>query len=154
MRCAVLGDPIAHSLSPALHRAGYAAVGLDWTYEAHPVAAGQLAGFVRGLDASWRGLSLTMPLKREAADLASAVSPVARVAGAVNTLLLVDGALHGDNTDVPGAVAALRASGVGPAEPRLHLETVTHPRVAPTSASTVSIAANRSGAVTHTGGHR
>ncbi|HEX5861216.1 MAG TPA: shikimate dehydrogenase [Nocardioides sp.] len=114
MRCAVLGDPIAHSLSPALHRAGYAAVGLDWTYESHRVAAGELAGFVRGLDATWRGLSLTMPLKREAADLASAVSPVAGAAGAVNTLLLVDGALHGDNTDVPGAVAALRARYDGP----------------------------------------
>ena len=114
MRCAVLGDPIAHSLSPALHQACYAAVGLDWTYEAHRVAAGELAGFVRGLDASWRGLSLTMPLKREAADLASAVSPVAEDAGAVNTLLLLDGALHGDNTDVPGAVAALRARYDGP----------------------------------------
>jgi shikimate dehydrogenase len=114
MRCAVLGDPIAHSLSPALHRAGYAAAGLDWTYDAHRVAAGELAGFVRSLDASWRGLSLTMPLKREAVDLASAVSPVARVAGAANTLLLVDGALHADNTDVPGAVAALRERYDGP----------------------------------------
>ena len=114
MRCAVLGDPIAHSLSPALHRAGYAAVGLDWTYEAHRVAAGELPGFVRSLDASWRGLSLTMPLKREALSLATAVSPVARVAGAVNTLLLVDGAVHADNTDVPGAVAAIRARYDGP----------------------------------------
>jgi shikimate dehydrogenase len=114
MRCAVLGDPIAHSLSPALHRAGYAAVGLDWTYDAHRVAAGELSGFIRGLDASWRGLSLTMPLKREAMGLADAVAPVARVAGAANTLLLVDGSLHADNTDVPGAVAALRAAYDGP----------------------------------------
>ena len=91
MRCAVLGDPIAHSLSPALHRAGYAAVGLDWTYDAHRVVAGGLSAFVRSLDASWRGLSLTMPLKREAVELASEVSPVARLAGAANTLLLVDG---------------------------------------------------------------
>ena len=44
MRCAVLGDPIAHSLSPALHRAGYAAVGLDWTYDAHRVVAGRAVG--------------------------------------------------------------------------------------------------------------
>jgi shikimate dehydrogenase len=109
MRCAVLGDPIAHSLSPALHRAAYAAVGLDWTYDTHRVAAGGLSAFVRGLDASWRGLSLTMPLKREAIELASAVSPVAALAGAANTLLLVDGGLHADNTDVPGAVSALRA---------------------------------------------
>jgi shikimate dehydrogenase len=114
MRCAVLGDPIAHSLSPALHRAGYAAVGLDWTYDAHRVPAGELSGFVRGLDASWRGLSLTMPLKREAMNLAAAAAPVAQVAGAANTLLLVDGSLHADNTDVPGAVRALRAAYDGP----------------------------------------
>lgn len=114
MRCAVVGDPIAHSLSPALHRAGYAAVGLDWTYDAHRVVAGGLSGFVGGLDASWRGLSLTMPLKREAVELASEISPVARLAGAANTLLLVDGALHADNTDVPGAVSALRDRYDGP----------------------------------------
>jgi shikimate dehydrogenase len=114
MRCAVLGDPINHTLSPALHRAGYAAVGLDWTYDAHRVPAGGLSEFVRGLDRSWRGLSLTMPLKREAMALAAEASPVARMAGAANTLLLVDGAVHADNTDVPGAVAALRARYDGP----------------------------------------
>jgi len=114
MRCAVLGDPIAHSLSPVLHRAGYAAVGLDWTYDAHRVVAGGLSEFVRGLDVSWRGLSLTMPLKREAMALASVVSPVAGLAGAANTLLLVDGSLHADNTDVPGAISALRARYDGP----------------------------------------
>jgi shikimate 5-dehydrogenase len=114
MRCAVLGDPITHTLSPALHRGGYAAVGLDWSYEAHRVPAGGLSGFVRGLDPSWRGLSLTMPLKREAMELATEASLVARQAGAANTLLLVDGGLHADNTDVPGAVAALRARYDGP----------------------------------------
>jgi shikimate dehydrogenase len=114
VRCAVLGDPIAHTLSPALHRGGYAAVGLDWSYDAHRVPAGGLSGFVSGLDASWRGLSLTMPLKREAMELAAEVSPVARLAGAANTLLLVDGVLHADNTDVPGTVAALRARYDGP----------------------------------------
>jgi shikimate dehydrogenase len=114
MRCALLGDPIAHTLSPALHRGGYAAVGLDWSYDAHRVPAGGLAAFLRGLDPSWRGLSLTMPLKREAMELAAEASPVARLAGAANTLLLVDGAPHADNTDVPGAVAALRARYDGP----------------------------------------
>lgn len=114
MRCAVLGDPIAHSLSPALHRAGYAAVGLDWTYDAHRVAAGGLRAFVEGLDPSWRGLSLTMPLKREGLELAAEASPVARLAGAANTLLIVGDALHADNTDVPGAVSALRSRYDGP----------------------------------------
>ena len=108
MRCAVLGDPIGHSLSPVLHRAGYAAVGLDWEYDAHRVPAGGLATFVSGLDTSWRGLSLTMPLKREALSVAREVSRTARMAGAANTLILADGSVHADNTDVPGAVAAIR----------------------------------------------
>ncbi len=112
MRCAVLGDPIAHSLSPVLHTAGYAAVGLDWTYEAVRVPAGGLATFVVGLDETWRGLSLTMPLKREALPVADEVSERARLGGAANTLVL-DHAENGlwiaaDNTDQPGAVAAIR----------------------------------------------
>lgn len=107
-RCAVLGDPIAHSLSPALHRAAYDAVGLEWSYDAHRVPSGSLSAFLAGLDATWRGLSLTMPLKREALVLAPHVSETARLAGAANTLLLADGAIHADNTDVPGAAAALR----------------------------------------------
>ncbi len=106
--CAVLGDPIAHSLSPALHRAAYAELGLDWTYEAHRVPAGELAGFVGGLDHDWRGLSLTMPLKREALALADDVSGWARLAGAANTLVLDGGSRLADNTDVTGAIAALR----------------------------------------------
>ena len=107
-RCGVLGDPIAHSLSPVLHRAAYAALGLDWSYDAHRVAAGGLEPFVAGLDASWRGLSLTMPLKREALALADRVTDRARLAGAVNTLLLEGDERVGDNTDLPGAVAAIR----------------------------------------------
>lgn len=108
MKCAVLGDPIAHSLSPVLHRAGYDALGLDWTYRAHRVPEGGLAGFLTGLDENWRGLSLTMPLKREALALADRVSERARVAGAANTLLLTGESIHADNTDLPGAVAAVR----------------------------------------------
>lgn len=110
-RCGVLGDPIAHSLSPVLHRAGYVAAGplLEgvWEYDAHRVAAGGLAEFVAGLDASWRGLSLTMPLKREAVALVDSLSETARLAGAANTLLLGRDGVTGDNTDVPGAEAAL-----------------------------------------------
>ena len=108
MHCAVLGDPIAHSLSPVLHRAGYAATGLDWEYDAHRVPAGGLAGFVAGLGADWRGLSLTMPLKREALALGHEVGHWGRLAGAANTLVRDDGHWSADNTDVPGAVAALR----------------------------------------------
>ncbi|KAA1415311.1 shikimate dehydrogenase [Nocardioides humilatus] len=108
MRCAVLGDPIAHSLSPALHRAGYAAVGLDWSYDAVQVASGGLADFVTGLDGDWRGLSVTAPLKREALARADVVSERARLVGSANTLLLAGGEVHADNTDLPGAVAAVR----------------------------------------------
>lgn len=108
-RCGVLGDPIAHSLSPVLHRAGYEALGLDWSYDAHRVPAGGLPVFLAGLDASWRGLSLTMPLKREVLPLLDRLSDRARLAGAVNTLVLEDdGTRTGDNTDLPGAAAAIR----------------------------------------------
>ena len=117
MRCAVLGDPIAHSLSPVLHRAGYEAVGLDWTYDAVQVPSGGLSAFLATLDPSWRGLSLTMPLKREVLALGDAVSMVsarARAAGAANTVLLDGPSLHLDNTDFPGAAAALRERYDGP----------------------------------------
>ncbi|HEY7720022.1 MAG TPA: shikimate dehydrogenase [Pedococcus sp.] len=108
MRCAVLGDPIAHSLSPVLHRAGYAVLGLDWRYDAVRVPAGGLARFVAALGDEWRGLSVTMPLKREALELAADASEVARAAGAANTLVREDALWRADNTDVAGAVAALR----------------------------------------------
>lgn len=114
MRCAVLGDPIAHSLSPVLHRAGYAALALDWEYDAFRVPAGGLPEFLGSVDASMRGLSLTMPLKREAMALADLVSERAAMAGAANTLLLANGRIHADNTDLPGAAAALRERYAGP----------------------------------------
>ena len=114
MRCAVLGDPIAHSLSPVLHRAAYDATGLDWSYDAVRVPAGGLADHLAGLDASWRGLSLTMPLKREAMPLADTVSARAALVGAANTLVLVEGEVHADNTDLPGAAAAIRERYDGP----------------------------------------
>lgn len=113
-RCGVLGDPVAHSLSPVLHRAGYAELGLGWEYDAHPVRAGALAGFLAGLDSEWRGLSVTMPLKREAMGLADTRSAAADLAGGANTLVLEAGAVHADNTDVPGARTALRERYDGP----------------------------------------
>lgn len=106
--CGVLGDPVEHSLSPVLHRAGYAELGLAWEYDAHRVTGGSLAAFLDDLTPRWRGLSLTMPLKREAVDLVDDLTPVARLAGAVNTVVLDEQGRHGDNTDVPGALAALR----------------------------------------------
>ena len=114
-RCAVLGSPIAHSLSPVLHRAAYRELGLDWEYTAHEVEEAGLATFVAALDRSWRGLSLTMPLKRVGLELAGEASDLARTVGSANTLLLEpDGRVVADNTDVPGMIAALRERGAIP----------------------------------------
>lgn len=114
MRCAVLGSPIAHSLSPVLHRAAYAELGLDWSYGAVEVTEPELGGFVDGLDWTWRGLSLTMPLKRAAMPLLDEVDPWARVSGAANTVVIDHGTRRGYNTDVPGARAALTERSSGP----------------------------------------
>ena len=112
-RAAVLGSPIGHSLSPVLHRAAYASLGLSgWTYEAYDVAEADLPGFVSGLDGSWAGLSLTMPLKAAVLPLLDGSSPVVEAVGAANTVLLREGRRLGDNTDVPGMVAALADAGV------------------------------------------
>uniref|UniRef100_A0AAU1LMP2 Shikimate dehydrogenase n=1 Tax=Streptomyces sp. NBC_00148 TaxID=2903626 RepID=A0AAU1LMP2_9ACTN len=113
-RAAVLGSPIAHSLSPALHRAAYAELGLEsWSYERFDVDEAALPGFVEGLDSSWAGLSLTMPLKRAIIPLLDSVSDTAASVEAVNTVVLSeDGRRVGDNTDIPGMVAALHERGV------------------------------------------
>lgn len=108
----VLGSPIGHSLSPLLHRAGYAAAGLaDWEYTAHEVDEGGLPPFVDGLNGSWAGLSLTMPLKLAAFDVAETVTDTARAARAVNTLVRTGTGWAGDNTDVHGVTTALREGG-------------------------------------------
>jgi shikimate dehydrogenase len=108
MRCAVLGDPVEHSLSPALHRAAYVALGLDWAYDAVRVPSGGLEAYVAGLGPEWRGLSLTMPLKREAVPLLTSRDRWTELTGGANTVLLdADGGRHGLNTDVPGAEAAI-----------------------------------------------
>lgn len=116
MRCAVLGDPVAHSLSPPLHRAGYAAVGLDWEYDAIRVTTEEFVPFVRGLGSEWRGLSLTMPHKRAGFSLVGVeVTARAQLAAGVNTLVLEEGSIVlADNTDLPGAVAAVRERYDGP----------------------------------------
>lgn len=109
LRAAVLGSPVSHSLSPLLHTTAYAALGLtDWTYARREVEAAELAGVVAGLDDTWRGLSLTMPLKEVALHVATTVSGTAREAGAVNTLVRRgDGGWDGHNTDVAGISRAL-----------------------------------------------
>ncbi|MEU3554033.1 shikimate dehydrogenase [Streptomyces fragilis] len=114
-RAAVLGSPIAHSLSPELHRAAYAALGLDgWSYDRFEIDEAALPGFVEGLGPEWAGLSLTMPLKRAVIPLLDSVTATAASVEAVNTVVFTeDGRRVGDNTDIPGMVAALRERGVG-----------------------------------------
>lgn len=107
-RCAVLGSPIAHSLSPVLHRAAYAELGLDWQYDALEVDSPGLEGFLTGLGEEWRGLSLTMPLKRTVIPLLDEHDDWVAKSGVANTVVLEDGRRRGANTDIPGAVAAIR----------------------------------------------
>ncbi|MFF7332309.1 shikimate dehydrogenase [Streptomyces sp. NPDC008150] len=113
-RAAVLGSPIAHSLSPVLHRAAYAELGLtDWSYDLFDVDEAALPGFVAGLGPEWAGLSLTMPLKRAVIPLLDEITETAASVETVNTLVFTDdGRKTGDNTDIPGMVAALRERGV------------------------------------------
>lgn len=112
-RLAVLGSPISHSLSPAIHRAAYAVLGLDWSYGSADVTGESLADFVRSRDSSWRGLSLTMPLKRDVLPLLDSRDELVDVVGAANTLLwMADGSVRGFNTDVYGVERSLRDVGV------------------------------------------
>ena len=112
-RAAVLGKPVAHSLSPVLHNSGYAAAGLaDWSYTAIECAEAELPAFVAGLGPEWGGLSLTMPLKEVAVTVADQVGPVAAALGAANTLVPRPDGWYAENTDASGMVDALRAVGV------------------------------------------
>ncbi|MGX1121801.1 shikimate dehydrogenase [Streptomyces ambofaciens] len=113
-RAAVLGSPIAHSLSPVLHRAAYTELGLaDWTYDRFDVDEAALPGFFQELGPEWAGLSLTMPLKRAVIPLLDSISETAASVDAVNTVVFgADGSRTGDNTDIPGIVAALREHGI------------------------------------------
>jgi len=109
----VLGDPVRHSLSPAMHNAALAALGLDWVYLALPVAAADLATVVAALEAlDCRGLNVTIPHKQAVAALAAELSPLAQRLGAVNTLVRrPGGGWLGTNTDVEGFLAPLREGG-------------------------------------------
>jgi shikimate dehydrogenase len=111
-RLAVLGSPIAHSKSPAIHRAAYAALGLDWQYDAVDVTGESLPSFIASCDETWRGLSLTMPLKRDVLPLLDYRDPLVDIVGGANTVLFADDGLHGFNTDVAGVQRSFRDAGV------------------------------------------
>jgi shikimate dehydrogenase len=102
-RLGVIGDPVAHSLSPALHQPALDQLGIPAVYERWHTTAADLVGRVEGLrDADFLGASVTVPHKIRVKDLLDEVSPAARRAGAVNTIVNRGGTLFGDNTDIYG----------------------------------------------------
>ena len=113
-RAAVLGSPISHSRSPDLHRAAYAELGLDWTYDAIECNDRDFAAFFAGLDEQWRGLSLTMPLKEVVLDVVEDVDDRARRVHSANTVWRAadSSTWRATNTDIPGICSALGDVGV------------------------------------------
>ena len=106
---AVIGSPIEHSLSPVIHRAAWAQLGIDgWEYRRLEQNADSLPGFVAGLGGDCVGLSVTMPCKQAVMPLLDAIDPLASAVGAVNTVVPSSGVLAGFNTDVTGIASAVR----------------------------------------------
>lgn len=111
----LLGDPVDHSLSPLLHNTAFRQLGLDLTYLALPVPAGEVAAVVAALGAvGCAGANVTVPHKLEAFEACDELTEVARATGAVNTLWWSDQVLHGDNTDVTGLERVLEEQDTGP----------------------------------------
>jgi len=116
----LIGWPVAHSLSPAMHNAAFDALGLNWRYLPLPVPPGQIGAAVRGLAAlGFRGANVTTPHKQAVMAVVDSIGVNARGAGAVNTLVIGRGAegrtvVGGYNTDNTGFVAALRGGGFEP----------------------------------------
>jgi shikimate dehydrogenase len=123
LRAAVLGHPIGHSKSPALHLAAYAQLGEEIGYSAIDVTEESLPAFMAsvGAETGWRGLSVTMPLKKAMVGEVDEIRGVARVLGVINTVVFegegTSGRRIGYNTDVAGIINALRNAGAaeGPA---------------------------------------
>lgn len=121
MKLAVLGSPISHSKSPALHAAAYRVLGLDWGYESIEMDGAGLRQFVESRDAEWRGLSLTMPLKRDILPLLDYRDDLVTIGGAANTVLFEKGRRRGFNTDIYGISRSFREHGVTTAHSALIL---------------------------------
>jgi len=105
----IIGDPVMHSLSPAMHNAAFRTLGLDFAYVAFSVQTGQIRRAIDGIRAlGIAGVNVTVPHKERVIKWLDSISPMARRAGAVNTIVQRAGRLHGENTDVSGFLAALR----------------------------------------------
>ena len=107
IQAAVLGSPIGHSLSPTLHKCAYDVLGWDWEYTAIEVKSGELAQFIAANRNTFRGLSLTMPLKEEALLVADSLDPLVKRINAANTLIFEENQVSAYSTDVSGFVQAL-----------------------------------------------
>ncbi len=107
IKAAVLGSPIGHSLSPTLHNCAYGVLGWDWEYTAIEVKGGDLAKFIEANRKTFRGLSLTMPLKEEALLVADSLDPLVKRINAANTLIFEENEVSAYSTDVSGFVQAL-----------------------------------------------
>jgi len=112
--CAVIGNPVAHSLSPALHNAAFDALGLDYVYTAFRVE--DLKSAIAGMRAleNFRGMSVTIPHKIEVIDYLDEVGDIDRSIGSINTVINEKGRLCGFGTDGPGALKAILDAGVNP----------------------------------------
>ena len=110
--CGVIGNPVEHSLSPAIHNAAFQKLGLNYVYLAFPVA--DVEGAIRGIRAlgNLRGFSVTIPHKVAVMPHLDEVEPTAKRIGSVNTIVVENGKLTGYNTDASGALRALQAAGV------------------------------------------
>jgi len=108
IKAAVLGSPIAHSLSPALHHAAYEFLGLEGSYEAIDVTSENLERFLGEIDDSWTGFSLTMPLKERVLEIVKDVEVLARDISSANTLIRGGDGWHAVTTDVNGFRAAMQ----------------------------------------------
>ncbi|HUT17181.1 MAG TPA: shikimate dehydrogenase [Acidobacteriota bacterium] len=120
--CAVIGDPIEHSLSPTIHNAAFGHLKLDFVFLVFRVKAADLENAVRGMRGlGIHGLNVTMPHKSTVIDYLDEIDPTVQFLGSANTILNKDGKLSGFNTDGVGALKALRENGVALSEKKVLL---------------------------------
>ncbi len=113
--CGLFGHPVGHSLSPEIHNAAFAALGLPFVYVAHDVEPGNVLKAMEGVRAmGYRGLSITIPHKVTALECVDEVDETARIIGCINTVVNENGHLIGSNSDGLGALSALRDAGADP----------------------------------------
>ena len=106
----VAGYPIEHSLSPIIHEAGYKALNLDWKYEKYSLKVDELSDFISKRDKDFIGLSLTMPLKEKAVEIADSVTEMAKLVNSANTIIFKDNKVFSGNTDIYGIIQALKTN--------------------------------------------